>query len=69
MEEFSLRIFSLGLVHLERKNDVQLIFADSYICYVIEVNGLQSSFVLVLLMEQLFLKKFFSSTCTFRGKN
>ena len=27
--------FSLGLVHLEEKNEVQLTFDDSYLCYVI----------------------------------
>ena len=34
MEQLFLKTLSLGLVHLEEKNDVQLTFDDSYFCYV-----------------------------------
>ena len=47
MEQLFLRNFSLELVHLEEKNDVQLTFDDSYICYVSKFEVFQSSFVLV----------------------
>ena len=47
MEQLFLKNFSLGFVHLEEKNDEQLTFDDSYICYVSEIDVLKSSFVLV----------------------
>ena len=47
MEIFFLRNFSLELVRLEEKNDVQLTFDDLYICYVSIFEVFQSSFVLV----------------------
>ena len=37
-DNFSLRNSSLGLVHLEGKNDVQLTFDDSYISYVSKID-------------------------------
>ena len=68
MENFYLRNFCLELVHLEEKNDVQLTFDDSYICYVSKFAVFQSSFLLVFTNGKLLLKKFFSITCTFREK-
>ena len=47
MEQLFLRNFSLELVHLEEKNDVQLTFDDSSKCYVSKFDGFQSTFVLV----------------------
>ena len=35
---FSLRNFCLGLVHLEEKNDAQLTSDDSNICYVSKID-------------------------------
>ena len=68
MEQFSFRQFSPGLVHLEATNDVQLIFDDSYICYVSKIDVFQSSLVLVFTNGTVFHKKIFSRTCTLRGK-
>ena len=37
-KNFSLGNFSLGFVHKVEKNDVQLTFDDSYICYVSKID-------------------------------
>ena len=47
MEQLLFRNFSLELVRLEEKNDVQLTFDDSNICCVSKFDVFQSSFVLV----------------------
>ena len=51
---FSFRNNSLGLVHYEEKNVVQLIFDDSLICYASKIDVFLSSFVLVFTKRSTF---------------
>ena len=51
------------------KNDLQLTFDDSYICYASKTDVFQSSFVIVFNNGTTFIKGIFlSRTCTLRGK-
>ena len=50
---FPKKIFS-RTCSLRGKNDVQLTFDDSNICYVSKINGFQSSFVLVFTNGKIF---------------
>ena len=56
---FPYETFSLGLVRLEEKNDVQLSFDDSYICYVSKIDVFQSSFMLFFTNGTTFLEEIF----------
>ena len=56
---FLMKLFALGLVRLEEKNDVQLSFDDSYICYVSKIDVFQSSFMLFFTNGTTFLEEMF----------
>ena len=56
---FLMKLFALGLVRLEEKNDVQLSFDDSYICYVSKIDVFQSSFMLFFTNGTTFLEEIF----------
>ena len=65
---FSLKNFSLVVVHQEEKYDVPKTFDDSYTICVSKICKFLSIFDL-LFMEQLLLKKVFSGNFTLKGKN
>ena len=69
MEQLFLKKLFSRTCTFRGKNDVQLTFDDSYICYASKFAVFQSSFLLVFTNGKLLLKKFFSRTCTFREKN
>ena len=47
MEQLFLKRFFSGTCTVREKNDVQLTFDESYLCYVRKINVFQCSFVLV----------------------
>ena len=47
MEQLFLKKFFFGTCTVREKNDVQLTFDKSYLCYVSKINVFQGSFVLV----------------------
>ena len=59
MEQPFLKKFFSRTCTLRGKNDVQLTFDDSYICYVSKIDIFQSSFVLVFTNGTTFPLEFF----------
>ena len=60
MEQLFLKKFFSRTCTLRGKNDVQLTFDDSYICYVSKIDVFQSSFLLVFTNGTTFPSESFS---------